>query len=43
MCNDEAEAIKILNDFLANIGKKPAQESKVQQDEEAVKVRLNSP
>ena len=37
-CRDEAEAIKILNDFLANIGKKAAQEYKVQQEEETVKV-----
>ena len=38
-CRDEAEAIAILNDFLAELGKKSAQESKIQQEEEAVKVR----
>lgn len=42
-CNDEAEAISILNEFLANLGKKPSQENKVQQDEEAVKVTSLSP
>ena len=38
-CRDEAEAIKILNDFLANIGKKQTQENKVQDEDETVKVR----
>ena len=41
-CSDEAEAIAVLNDFLAELGKKPAQENKVQQDEEAIKVRVQS-
>ena len=41
-CNDEAEAISVLNDFLADLGKKPAQESKVL-DEETVKVRALIP
>ena len=34
---DEAEAIKVLNDFLSNIGKRTTQEVKVQ-DEEVAKV-----
>ena len=38
-CRDEAEAIATLNDFLAELGKRPAQETKVQQEEETVKVR----
>ena len=37
VCNDEAEAISVLNDFLANLGNKAAQESKIL-DEETVKV-----
>jgi hypothetical protein len=36
VCNDEAEAISVLNDFLANLGNKAAQESKIL-DEETVK------
>ena len=35
---DEAEAIAKLNEFLAELGKKPAQENKVELEEE-VKVR----
>ena len=36
---DEAEAIGKLNEFLAELGKKPAQENKVELEEE-VKVRV---
>ena len=40
--NDEAEAIAKLNDFLAELGKKPAQEAKVQHEEETVKVHTHT-
>ena len=38
---DEAEVIAIINDFLSNIGKKPSQDSKIQ-DEDHVKVMFST-
>ena len=41
-CKDEAEAIAVLNAFLANIGKKQAQENKVQDEDPKVTVCLSA-
>ena len=41
LARDEAEAIAVLNEFIANIGKKHPQESKIQ-SEEQMRVCLSS-